>query len=267
MADLDDPDGSIKQVSAVAEALALVRRFVSAYYQTAEAALLTGSRARGDATAGSDYDVVLLFGSLPGGAWREMALFEGRHIEVFAHDLGTLGYFCREVDRPSGEPGLPTMVAEGVAALPHPSALLDAARGIALEMLRLGPTPLDGEALRMRRYAITDLAVALTGDRDRSVLIAAGSALHAALADFALRAAGCWSGSGKALPRALAAMDLGLAKRFEAAFSALFATGDTGPVQDLVDAVLSPYGGRLREGFRRQAPAAWHDASQLRLPP
>jgi hypothetical protein len=26
-----------------------------------------------------------------------MIMFEGRHVEVFAHDLGTFAYFCRAV--------------------------------------------------------------------------------------------------------------------------------------------------------------------------
>jgi hypothetical protein len=241
------------------DALGFVCRFVACHYPAAEVALLTGSQSRGEATIGSDYDVVLLFGSLPDGAWREMVLFEGRHVEVFAHDLGTIAYFCREVDRPSGVPALPAMVAEGVSALPKSSSLLDAAREIACEVLRLGPFPLGDDAIRMRRYAITDLAAALQSDRDKGVLIATAAALYSALADFALRAAGNWSALGKAFPRALTAMDAALAEQFEAAFTTLFAAGDVGPVQALVDAVLAPYGGRLREGFRRGAPAAWRD--------
>lgn len=254
--------GRIEHGSALTDAVGLVRRFAATHYPDAEAALLAGSQARGEGTAGSDYDVVLLFGSLSDGAWREMVFFEGQHVEVFAHDVGTLAYFCREMDRPSGVPALPAMIAEGISALSRPSLLLDDARGIACEALRFGPIPLDTDALRHRRYAITDLAVALQSGRDRGVLTAAGAALYAALADFALRAAGHWSGVGKALPRALATTDPRLAERFEAAFTALFAVSDVGPVQALVDAVLSPYGGRLREGYRRETPAAWRDASR-----
>ncbi len=247
------------QQLALTEALALIRRFVAAHYPSAVAALLTGSQVRGEATADSDYDMVLLFDSLPGGAWREMVVFESRPIEVFAHDLSTLGYFCREIDRLSGVPVLPTMVAEGVSALP-PSCVLDVARGIAQDILRLGPPELDAEELRVRRYAITDLAAALKNDRQKAMLIATGAALHAALADFALRAARNWSASGKAIPRALVASDAALAEQFDTAFMALFELGDVGPIQQLVDTVLRPYGGRLRDGFCQGAPAAWRDA-------
>jgi hypothetical protein len=246
----DSPDAGL------ASALDLVRRFVTQHHSTAVAALLAGSRGRGEAGPESDYDVVVLFQSLPDGAWREMSLFEGKYVEVFAHDLATLAYFCRELDRPSGVAALPTMVAEGAQALPS-SPLLDAAREIARETLRLGPPPLDPAAKRARRFAITDLASALRDGRDRGLLIAAGGALYSALADFALRASGRWSASGKAFPLALEALDPALAMQFEIAFTALFAKGVVAPAQALVDTVLAPYGGRLRDGFRVAAPTEW----------
>jgi hypothetical protein len=108
-------------------------------------------------------------------------------------------------------------------------------------------------------FAISELAVALRPDRDRHVLLAAGASLYAALADFALRATDRWSASGKALPRALTTMDPALANRFETAFTTLFAVGDVAPVQALVDTVLAPHGGRLREGYLLRAAAEWRE--------
>ena len=133
-------------------------------------------------------------------------------------------------------------------------------------MLRIGPLPLGAEAIQLRRYAITDLAAALQGNRGRGVRMAAGAALYTELADFALRAAGRWTAAGKAFPRALTGMDPALAARFEPAFAALLTAADAGPVQALVDAVLTPHGGRLREGFRRTAPAGWREAADLLSP-
>ena len=251
------------QIGTADLALAFFRRLVAQRYDKAEAALLAGSRARGEAAAGSDYDVVLLFAALPDGAWRETILFEGQPVEVFAYDLGTLAYFCRQVDRPSGRPVLLAMVSEGIPVSPRPCPLLDAARAIADEVLRLGPPPLSADAVQLRRYAITDLAAALQGDRGQGLRVAAGAALYTELADFALRSAGRWTAAGKAFPRALAGMDPALAARFEAAFAALFTAADAGPVQALVDSVLMPHGGRLRVGFRRKAPAAWREATDL----
>jgi hypothetical protein len=124
---------------AAPDSVTLVRRFVARCYPDAEVVLLAGSRSRGEGTAGSDHDVILLFRELSGGAWREMNAFEDRLIETFAHDPGTLAYFCREIDRPSGLPILPTMIAEGIPVLSESSTLLEDARQIAAEILRAGP--------------------------------------------------------------------------------------------------------------------------------
>ncbi|NEJ31745.1 nucleotidyltransferase domain-containing protein [Rhizobium leguminosarum] len=244
---------------AVEISLKMVRRFVNHYHSTASAVVLAGSRSRESGSCHSDYDVILLFSSLPEGAWREMVAFEGCHIELFAHDLGTLAYFCREVDRPSGKPVLPTMVAEGISVMSDDPVLLRAAQKIAKETLRLGPPALDAAALLTRRYAITDLAAALRSDTERNVLLAVGSALYGALGDFALRAEGHWGASGKALPRALARAKPLLSEQFEKAFDELFARSCVVAVQTLVDTTLQPYGGRLREGYRQAAPATWTD--------
>ena len=72
--------------SMMSDAVHLVGRFVASRHPTAIAAILAGSRARAVASSVSDYDIVLLFESLPNGAWREMVEFEGQHVEVFAHD-------------------------------------------------------------------------------------------------------------------------------------------------------------------------------------
>jgi len=101
------------------------------------------------------------------------------------------------------------------------------------------------------------MAASLVDDRGEGVVIAAGAALYGALADFALRAAGHWSATGKAIPRALAAMDPVLAAQFTTAFAALFATSNVASVQSLVDAVLAPHGGRLLARYRQVAPATW----------
>jgi hypothetical protein len=86
------------------DAVHLVDRFMESRHPTAVAAILAGSRARTVASSVSDYDIILLFESLPNGAWREMTMFEGQHVEVFAHDLGTLAYFGARSTDPPGFP-------------------------------------------------------------------------------------------------------------------------------------------------------------------
>lgn len=242
----------------ILQAMELVRRFTQQFHPEADAALLAGSRSRGTARPNSDYDVVLLFPSLPAGAWREVVMFEGQTLEVFGHDLATFSYFCRELDRPSGKPVLPTLVADGISVLPS-SPTLERALAIAQETIVMGPLPLHEADIRHRRYVITDLTMALHPDAHRHELLATGATLYIELADFALRSHGYWGATGKALPRALAAISPTIPAQFEDAFEALFTITNTQPVKTLVDDVLRPFGGRLREGYRQGAPLEWTD--------
>jgi len=238
--------------TALAAALERVRRY--AEVQRAEVALLAGSYLHGTATSVSDHDVVLLFAKVP-SAWREMVHFHGADLEVFGHDLGTLAYFCDEIERPSGEPALARMIVEGEPALLADADLLRRARALAQATLDRGPTPWDDGTRDRHRYAITDLAESLRAHGARRIAI--GSALYAALSSFALGANGQWSASGKAVPAALAAFRTGLDRKFASAFESLLIRDDDSDLQSLVDEVLSPFAGRLRTGFRQEAPASW----------
>jgi hypothetical protein len=252
-------DGTSGGADTVGEAVAFARRFVALRYPEARAALLAGSRARGEAGPRSDYDVVLLFDSLPEGAWREKSVFEGRTFQFFGHDPGTLSYFCRVVAVQSAVPSVPEMVAEGIALRGEGGAPLAAARALAARTLAAGPPPFRGAMLRGRIYALTELVEILAEHPPGAAPIAIGGALYPMLADFALRTGGAWSATIKRMPAALAEMDPALADRFASAFAALFAAADPAQVVALADAILAPYGGRPRDSFRIASPPAWRD--------
>ncbi|MDV3348989.1 nucleotidyltransferase domain-containing protein [Leptothoe sp. LEGE 181152] len=91
------------------------------HYPDAEIIFLAGSIIRGEATATSDLDLVVVFQQLP-AAYRESFQFEGWPVEAFVHDPETLRYFFFEVDSPTGIPSLPAMVSEGIE-IPQPSEL------------------------------------------------------------------------------------------------------------------------------------------------
>lgn len=253
-------DGSTSgRAERISESVELARRFVALRYPQAGAALLAGSRARGEGGARSDYDVVLLFDSLPEGAWREKATFEGGTFQFFAHDPGTLSYFCRVVVVQSAVPSVPEMVVEGIALRGEGGAALASARALAARTLAAGPQPFQGGALRSRLYALTELVDILADGPPGAEMTAVGGALYPMLADFALRTGGGWSATIKRMPAALAELDPALADRFAAAFAALFGASDPAPVVALADSVLAPYGGRPQGGFRIASPAAWRD--------
>jgi hypothetical protein len=87
-------------------------------------------------------------------------------------------------------------------------------------------------------------------ERSAADRIATGAVLLPRLAHYHLRAANRWSAKPAFLSRRLRDEDPELARRFFAAFRALFAADDPAPVGALVDELLAPHGGRLFDGFR-----------------
>ncbi len=243
----------------VEQAIAFARRFVASRYPQAQGALLSGSRARGEARPGSDYDLFLLFRHLPEGAWREKAWFEGKAFELFGHDPGTLSYFCRAVVARSGVPSVPEMVAEGIVLVGEGDAAVASARQLAARTLAQGPPPFDPATKRARLSALTELRETLASCQPGPALTSVGAALYPVLADFTLRSAGTWSASVKRMPAALSGLDPALGERFVAAFAALFGAADRDPVLALADSILARHGARPGDAFRIASPPNWRD--------
>jgi hypothetical protein len=132
---------------------AIAQRLVQQRYPTAVAAIIGGSFATGRQTPSSDIDLLLLFDHVD-CAWRDTIVAEGRTVELFAHDLATFTYFCKEMDAPGGTVPLAMMVVEGenIVAAGDAYAQLHA---LAHAIDTAGPPALDAENLQRRRYAIT----------------------------------------------------------------------------------------------------------------
>ena len=124
-------------------------------YPNANVIFLAGSVIRGEGTATSDLDLVVVFQQLS-AAYRESFQFEGWPVEAFVHDPETLRYFFFEVDRPTGIPSLPAMVSEGIE-IPQPSQLSKELKQLANDLLAAGPPAWDKDTIDRSRYAITEL--------------------------------------------------------------------------------------------------------------
>lgn len=239
------------------EALHFLGDYVSRAHPSADTALLCGSTVAGRATPQSDLDLVLIFPSLPGGAFRETLEVEGRLIETFGHDLGTLDYFLRQLDLPTGVPILANMVADGVAVPGRPGLLLAQSKRLASEVLASGPPRWDKDEVDRHRYTISNLVDDLHPDLSTAERLAVAAELWTRLATFSLRAAGRFSGAGKGLARAFERYDPDLANSVANGISELLASGRVDGLVAAIDAALAPYGGRLVAGYRAVAPAHW----------
>lgn len=231
-------------------ALAAARRCVASRFAGAAFTYVAGSIMRGEGTAFSDIDLVVVFPSLE-RAWRESFTEDGFPVEAFVHDAQTLAHYLHR-DADSGYPIMVNMVATGSILGPD----IDSARLIqakASDILAAGPKPLAGAGYDMLRYQVTDLADDLRGARPPEEVAAIAALLYQQLADLILLGRGAWTGRGKWAPRLLKRLDGRLAAEFDAAFG-LAGQGDGARLLALADRELALHGGRYFDEFKQEAP-------------
>jgi hypothetical protein len=212
---------------------------------------LASSVMRGEGTAASDLDIVVVYEQLP-VAYRESFTHRGWPVETFVNDAETLNYFLHESDPKTGVPSMANMVLEG-REIPKPSEFSQGMKRLAAAALAAGPPVWDEEDLRRMRYMLTDWIDDIRYPRSDAELIAASARLYEAVADFYLRSRTLWSARGKAIPRRLREVDAAFAARFCEAFETLFAGKRSEQVVTLVGERLEPSGGFLFDGYKLDA--------------
>ena len=237
------------------EPIAIATKIQQDRYPNADVIFLAGSVIRGENTATSDLDLVVIFQQIP-AAYRESFQFESWPIEAFVHDPETLKYFFIESDKPTGVPSLPAMVSEGIE-IPQPTQLSRELKQLADDVLAEGPPVWDKDAIDSSRYAITELINDIRAPRSRAELMASGTQLYDQVANHYLRRRNLWSAKGKTIPRRLRQISPQFANQFEESFTALFTHGETDKLISLVENMLAPDGGWLFEGYKRVAPVSW----------
>jgi hypothetical protein len=234
------------------EAAALAERVLAERYPKADAGFAAGSIVRGEATAGSDLDLVVLFPALP-HARRECFTSEGTPVETFLHDPETLAWAFRD-EAQLGRCAMTNMVAESRIVGPRVGVATRLQRG-ARRRLAQGPPPMTAARRDLLRYHITDRIGDLRDPRPAEELPALGVQLYDPISELILRGAGQWAGNGKWIPRRLRALDPKLAEAFIAAFDALYGRRDPAPLIALAERALAPNGGWLFDGYQSAWPA------------
>jgi hypothetical protein len=225
----------------------------------AKVVFLCGSVVRGEATASSDLDLVVIYDSLS-QAYRESFLHGQWPVETFVHDPQTLSYFFMEVDRPTGVPSLANMVAEGIA-LPT-GAFAEAMKTLAAVALASGPTVWSEKDIKASRYAISTVLGDLQEPRSNDEQIATIARLYQLAADHFFRSQQSWSAHDKSIPRRFAKLAPEMGVRFSAAFRAAFERGSCTRLVDICEEILAPSGGRLFAEYRLDAPLSWRSKNE-----
>lgn len=225
----------------------LAERFVASAYPNAGIAIVAGSTARGERTATSDVDLLLIGDSLFDDASKSSEAatheFEGEIFEVFAYTpQGFDEWANRGIDR--RRPVIVHMLAEGVPVRANASFVELRSRWSAI--LAAGPA-LDAADSRFRRYMITDLLDDLRDATDHLEQRVIAGTLFERIAELMLLNDRRWIATGKWLPRRLRALN---AERAEMLSAPLLA-GDYAAFADRVEEELVRAGGRVQAGFVR----------------
>lgn len=230
------------------------RKILRERYPAALVGFVGGSFNRGEATAFSDIDLVIVFDHLE-FAWRESFILDGWPVEVFAHDPETLHYFFREVDGHDGVQSLASMIVEG-ARITENATLAERITAMADEILRERAPAWSADEFLAQRYAINDLIDDLRDPRNFFEARITIGTLHEKLGNFYFRSQGLWSASNKHIPRRMAETNTKMANLWVRAYDDAYA-GKYASLIALTESILAPYGGFLFDGYRRNAPPSW----------
>lgn len=239
------------------DAVALAERALAMRHPDAAYGFAAGSIVRGEATATSDLDLVVVYDAVK-SARRASFTLEGTPVETFIHDPETLAWAFRD-EAGVARCAMLTMVSEGrICGARRRGAKALQARARA--RLAKGPRPLDAARRDLLRYHVTDKIDDLRDPRPTEQLPALGFMLYDTLAELILRGAGRWAANGKWIPRSLRALDPATGDAFVAAFDALLVRRDPAPLVAFAETVLEPHGGWLFDGYE----GAWLATNRLR---
>ncbi len=230
------------------EGLEAARAFVATHFPDCLAAALFGSVARGEATATSDLDIIIVTHE-DISPYRKSYREYGWLIEVF---VASRKYNEEKISRFSGRhtPSFLTSYAEGVI-LKDQDGFAQELQNKAVAILEQGPAPLTPQEIDTYRYVITDWLDNFVDSKSYEESLFIAYDLAARTAEFLLAYNRTWIGERKWLYRALQKLDRELAGSLVEELKKFYQTGDKEGLIEVVVRVLDLVGGKLYEGYSR----------------
>jgi hypothetical protein len=228
------------------DAIEAAQHFVEQAFPTCDAAFLGGSVMRGEATATSDLDMVIVTRETQ-IAYRQSLYAFGWPVEAFVHTpVSYRAFFTSDVQR--RRPSLPRMCAEGIILIDR-DGNAQRIKQEAQVLLDQGPEPLSAAEVTQLRYQLTDNLDDFAGSvrPGESFFIAATVAELAT--ELILGHHRQWIGKGKWVPRALHAFDAQLAQRLTDALESFSQREEKDRLLVFAQDALELVGGRLFDGY------------------
>ncbi|PAD34662.1 hypothetical protein CHH48_13915 [Terribacillus saccharophilus] len=221
------------------------KRFIKTAHPDCDGAVLAGSCARGEATATSDLDIIILYEG-ENRAYRKSVYVDGWPIEMFVYTGDAyLDFFSSDAMR--GIPSLPRMASEAIIL--KESTAVHKMQAEANRILAEGPLPWSEQIIDHHRYMITNLIDDFLDKEDGGEAYFLANSIVHDLAVFMLRTKKHWIGAGKWMFRELHDLDPELASQFEQSLAAFYRRHDKQAIVHLADKCLELFGGRFFEGY------------------
>jgi predicted nucleotidyltransferase len=219
-------------------------------YTSCDSIFFCGSASRGEQTAFSDVDIIVLFDRLS-RARRETFRQGGWLVDAQIHDVETLNHLV-VTDARLGSSIVAKMIVDGIV-VPKMTTRSELIVQVASKLIAAGPPPQDFSGVR---YMVANIITDLKQTQDRHEILALGVDLYKMLATFYFRSKQEWAVSKKMIPKVLKVLDPDMEQRLHKVFITLFADSDYAPVVQLAEDLLASVGGPIYENFQMNFPVA-----------
>ena len=224
------------------------RSFVATHFPDCLAAVLFGSVARGEATATSDLDIIIVTHE-DISPYRKSYREHEWVIEAF---VGSVKYNEEKIRNFRGRriPSFLSSYAEGVILKDHHNFAQDL-QVKAKAILEQGPDELTRQEIDTYRYVITDWLDDFSDSESYEESLFIAYELAAKAGEFLLAYNRIWIGERKWLYRALQKLDHESADHLVEELKGFYQTGSREGLIEIIVRVLEPVGGKLYEGYSR----------------
>ena len=230
------------------EGLAAARALVEQNFPDCDAAFLVGSMARGDATAQSDLDIVVISRS-GGSPYQESMHAFGWPVDVMVHNEESYRKFFK-IDVMRRRPVLAYMCMEGIILKDH-DGFAQYVKDEACKVLAAGPAPLTEIEIRDFRHELANMYDDFVGCDNRAECLILAADLQVVVMEFYLEFHHQWMGEGKWAMRGLYEYDATLAEQYVVAVEDYYRYDRKDKFAEFVASVLDEAGGRVTESMIR----------------
>jgi predicted nucleotidyltransferase len=221
------------------------KKCVEKYFPNCLAAVLAGSAVRGRINEQSDLDIVIIDESAH-QAYKTIYSTDVWPVEAFVFNTKQIhGFFLENYNK--AMPTLHRILSDGVII--HDKGIGKSLCKEAKVLLNKGPQPWSLDEMNKARFDITDYLKDLIGSESTSENLYVMNRLVELIPYFILRVNDHWIGDGKWMLRELRDFDPKFCAGWLTALEAFYKQNEKREVIEMIDIGLSPYGGRLYEGF------------------